>query len=174
MSAMANPFRAPGVDRIDPILVLLWIVLVAIAVFWIAPFVFIVFTSLKANSAVMGSSAFAPPTSIEWANFSGAWARGRFSTTAFNSAVITFIKVPLGLVISSMAAYALSRIQLPFGRAIFLLVLFGTMLPFQVMLAPLFTLVNELNLINSYVGNHSSLSCFRRALPGFHPARFLQ
>ena len=123
-----------------------------IAVVWIAPFVFIVFTSLKANSTVMGSSAFAPPTSLEWSNYSGAWARGRFSTTVFNSAVITLIKVPLGLLISAMAAYALSRIRLPAGRAIFLLVLFGTMLPFQVMLAPLFTLVNSFGLINTKVG----------------------
>jgi raffinose/stachyose/melibiose transport system permease protein len=123
-----------------------------IAIVWIAPFVFIVFTSLKANSTVMGSSAFAPPTSLEWRNFAGAWARGRFSTTVFNSAVITTIKVPLGLLISAMAAYALSRIRLPAGRAIFLLVLFGTMLPFQVMLAPLFTLVNSFGLINTKVG----------------------
>ena len=55
----------------------------------------------------MGSSAFAPPTSFEWGNYSGAWARGHFGTTVLNSAVM-----------------------------------FGTMLPFQVMLAPLFTLVN--------------------------------
>ena len=130
----------------------LWIALIVIAVIWIAPFVFIVFTSLKANSTVMGSSAFAPPTSLEWRNFSGAWARGHFSTTVFNSAVITLIKVPLGLMISAMAAYALSRIRLPAGRAIFLLVLFGTMLPFQVMLAPLFTLVNSFGLINTKVG----------------------
>ena len=96
----------------------------------------------------MGESAFAPPTHLELGNFTGAWARGRFSTTVFNSVVITFIKVPLGLLISAMAAYALSRIRLPAQRAIFLLVLFGTMLPFQVMLAPLFTLVNQLGLIN--------------------------
>jgi len=100
----------------------------------------------------MGSSAFAPPTSLEWRNFSGAWARGHFSTTVFNSAVITLVKVPLGLMISAMAAYALSRIRLLAGRAIFLLVLFGTMLPFQVMLAPLFTLVNSFGLINTKVG----------------------
>ena len=49
------------------------IALIAVAIFWIAPFVFIVFTSFKANSTVMGSSAFAPPTSLEWANYSGAW-----------------------------------------------------------------------------------------------------
>ena len=152
MSAVARTFRQPGLERIDPVLVALWIVLIAIAVVWIAPFVFIVFTSFKANSTVMGSSVFAPPTSFEWANYGAAWARGRFSTTVFNSAVITIIKVPLGLLISAMAAYALSRIRLPAGRTIFLLVLFGTMLPFQVMLAPLFTLVNSFGLINTKVG----------------------
>ncbi len=152
MSGFARAFRQQGLDRIDPILVLLWAALIVIAVVWIAPFVFIVFTSLKANSTVMGSSAFAPPTSLEWRNFSGAWARGHFSTTVFNSAVITIIKVPLGLMISAMAAYALSRIRLPAGRAIFLLILFGTMLPFQVMLAPLFTLVNSFGLINTKLG----------------------
>ena len=152
MNGFARAFRQPGLDRIDPVLVMLWLTLIVVAVVWIAPFVFIVFTSFKANSTVMGSSAFAPPTSLEWSNYSGAWARGRFSTTVFNSAVITFIKVPLGLMISAMAAYALSRIRLPAGRAIFLLVLFGTMLPFQVMLAPLFTLVNSFGLINTKVG----------------------
>ncbi len=152
MNGFARAFRQPGLDRVDPILVTLWVALIVIAIVWIAPFVFIVFTSLKANSTVMGSSAYAPPTSLEWRNFGGAWARGHFSTTVFNSAVITTIKVPLGLLISAMAAYALSRIRLPAGRAIFLLMLFGTMLPFQVMLAPLFTLVNSFGLINTKVG----------------------
>ena len=122
----------------------------------------------------MGSSAFAPPTSLEWGNFTGAWARGHFSSTVFNSVVITLIKVPLGLIISAMAAYALSRIRLPGGRAIFLLILFGTMLPFQVMLAPLFTLVNQFGLINTYVGIILPVSCLRRALSGVHPPRLLQ
>jgi ABC-type sugar transport system permease subunit len=152
VNAFGRAFRQPGLDRIEPVLVFLWLVLIVIAIVWIAPFVFIVFTSLKANSTVMGSSAFAPPTSLEWSNFTGAWARGRFSTTVFNSAVITFVTVPLGLFISAMAAYALSRIRLPAGRVIFLLVLFGTMLPFQVMLAPLFTLVNSFGLINTKIG----------------------
>lgn len=152
MNVFATAFRPAGSDRIDPVLVVLWLALIVIALLWITPFVFILFTALKANATVMGSSAFAPPTSLELGNFSGAWARGHFSVTVFNSVVITLVKVPLGLLISAMAAYALSRITLPFGRIIFLAVLFGTMLPFQVMLAPLFTLVNQLGLINTYVG----------------------
>jgi raffinose/stachyose/melibiose transport system permease protein len=152
MSALANPFRPAGVDRIDPLLVALWVALIGLAIFGSTPFFSLFFTSRKANATVMGESAFAPPTSLEWSNYPAAWVRGNFGTTFLNSVLITAVKVPLGLMISAMAAYALSRIRVPGGRAIFLLMLFGTMLPFQVMLAPLFTLVNQLGLINTYVG----------------------
>jgi raffinose/stachyose/melibiose transport system permease protein len=122
MSAIANPFRQAGTDRVDPLLVALWITLFIIAVIWIAPFVFIIFTSLKSNSTVMGTGAFAPPTEIAWENFANAWQRGDFATTVVNSTIITVIKVPLGLI------------------------------PFQVMLAPIFKQVNSFGLINTYVG----------------------
>ena len=57
---------AARLDRVDPILGDPVGCAHRGCVVWIAPFVFIVFTSLKANSTVMGSSAFAPPTSLEW------------------------------------------------------------------------------------------------------------
>jgi raffinose/stachyose/melibiose transport system permease protein len=152
MTALANPLRPAAGEHVDLVLVALWIALIVLAALWIAPVVFIVFTSLKANSSVMGASAFAPPTDLDWGNYASAWERGKFSTTVFNSAVITVVKVPLGLMISAMAAYALSRIEIAGGRLIFLLIVFGTMIPFQVLLAPLFTLVNAFGLINTYVG----------------------
>ena len=65
---------------------------------------------------------------------------------------ITVIKVPLGLFLSAMAAYALAKIRLRISKALLLLVVFGTMIPFQVMLAPLFTLVNSFGLIDTYPG----------------------
>ncbi len=136
----------------DWVLIGLWISLFVVAIIWIAPFVFIVFTSLKSTAQVMTSSAFAPPTDPQFSNFAKAWARGRFNTTFFNSAIITAIKVPLGLFLSAMAAYALAKIPMRFGKVILLLVLFGTMIPFQVMLAPIFTLVNGLGLIDTYPG----------------------
>ena len=152
MSDFSRPFRAAGSDRIDSYLVVLWAALVLVAIVWIAPFVFIVFTSLKSNGSVMGTSAFSLPLQPEWANYPRAWARGHFGTTVFNGALITFVKVPLGLAISSLAAYAFSRIEAPGRRVLFLLVVFGTMIPFQVMLAPIFGVVNGLHLINTYVG----------------------
>jgi raffinose/stachyose/melibiose transport system permease protein len=152
MSAIASPFRQAGTDRVDPLLVALWITLVVVAVIWIAPFVFIIFTALKSNSTVMGTGAFVPPTEIAWENFGNAWQRGDFATTVVNSTIITVVKVPLGLMISAMAAYTLSRIEFRGQRAIFLAIVFGTMIPFQVMLAPIFKQVNSFGLINTYVG----------------------
>ena len=138
--------------RRDPVLVALWIALLLVALIWIAPFIFIVFTSLKSNQEVMATSAFSPPAEFAWQNYVLAWERGGFDAKAFNSAVIALIKVPLGLLVSSMAAYALARMDIPWKKVILVAILFGTMVPFQVMLAPLFTLVNSFGLIDTYPG----------------------
>lgn len=152
MSLATAPFRVVGSDRIDPWLVILWAALVIVAVLWIAPFVFIVFTAMKSAADIANTNAFSPPLAPAWENFSNAWTHGNFSTTVFNSALITIIKVPLGLFISAMAAYSLARIEWKGQRILFLLVVFGTMIPFQVMLAPIFEVVNGFHLINTYVG----------------------
>lgn len=136
----------------DPVLVGLWIALAVVVVVWTAPFVFIIFTSLKSTADVMTTSAFAPPLNPEVANYGAAWVRGNFNTTFLNSVIITFIKVPLGLIVSATAAYVLAKIDIGWNKALLLLVVFGTMIPFQVMLAPLFTLVNGLGLIDTYPG----------------------
>lgn len=155
MTTLAAPFEDNALAERPPrdwVLVGLWIALVIVAVIWIAPFVFIVFTSLKTNAEVMNSSAFAPPVEPAWGNYLAAWARGRFDTTFWNSTIITVIKVPLGLMISAMAAYALAKIEIRGGKLLLIAILFGTMIPFQVMLAPLFTLVNSMRLIDTYPG----------------------
>lgn len=142
-----RPRRPP-----DWFLVGLWIMLVAFALLWVAPFVFILLTSLKTEAEIYGSTVFALPKTVAWSNYAHAWGRGNFAATFLNSVIITCIKVPLGLLVSAMAAYALAQMQIRGRNAIFLVILFGTMIPFQVLLAPLFSLVNSLGLINSYVG----------------------
>jgi raffinose/stachyose/melibiose transport system permease protein len=138
--------------RTDWLLVSLWIALVFIAVIWVMPFVFIVFTSLKPESEIMAASAYLPPTKLAFGNYAAAWQRGNFGSTLVNSVVITLIKVPIGILLSAAAAYALAQIRMRGKKMILLLFLFGTMLPFQVLLAPLFSLVNKLGLINTYLG----------------------
>jgi raffinose/stachyose/melibiose transport system permease protein len=138
--------------RVDWVLVGLWVALVFIAVIWVIPFVFIVFTSLKPESEIYAATAYLPPAKLALGNYAAAWQRGNFGSTLVNSVVITLVKVPIGILLSAAAAYALAQIRMRGRKLVFLLFLFGTMLPFQVLLAPLFSLVNKLGLINTYLG----------------------
>lgn len=139
-------------SRRDPVLAGLWISLVLFAAIWLSPFVFIVFTSLKGSAEIMTSGAFSPPQEVVAGNYQVAWNRGGFDHSFFNSVLVTVIKVPLGLAIAAICAYALARMKSRWNKALLLFVVFGTMIPFQVMLAPLFTLVNSFGLLNTYVG----------------------
>lgn len=141
-----------SVGKIDPYLVGLWIALILCAVLWIVPFVFILFTSFKTEPDIMGTGAFSFPDPFILGNYAAGWARGHFSTTFFNSVLITFVKVPLGLFIAAAAAYVLARMEIRWRKVLFLLFVFGTMLPFKIMLAPLYALVNDLGILNTYIG----------------------
>jgi raffinose/stachyose/melibiose transport system permease protein len=138
--------------KADPVMVGLWIALVIVSILWIAPFVFITLTAFKTRPDLIRTGSFGLPTTLAWENFASAWDRANLSTTAFNSALITFTKVPIGLFISTLAAYALSRMQFRWQQTLFLLFALGTMIPVQVALGPLFRLVLSMGLLNKYVG----------------------
>jgi raffinose/stachyose/melibiose transport system permease protein len=69
-----------------------------------------------------------------------------------NSLFIAVIKVPLGLVVSSLAAFALTRMRFVGQRALLAVIALGAMVPIQVALAPLFSLMLDIGLLNSRVG----------------------
>ena len=58
----------------------------------------------------------------------------------------------IGLFISELAAYALTRLRFGWQKGLFLLIAVGTMIPVQVALGPLFRLVLNLGLLNQYLG----------------------
>jgi raffinose/stachyose/melibiose transport system permease protein len=138
--------------RTDPILLGLWISLLVIAVIWIAPVVFIFLTAIKTRPDLISTGTFGLPSEIAWQNFPKAWERGGLGTTMTNSLIIALIKVPLGIFVSSLAAFALTRLRVPLGRLFLALIVMGAMIPVQVAVAPLFRLVLELGLLNQYVG----------------------
>ena len=138
--------------KADPVIVGLWIALVIVALLWAAPFVFITLTAFKTRPDLLRTGSFGLPTVLAWENFATAWDKANLSTTALNSAIITFTTVPIGLFISALAAYALTRMRFRWQKTLFLLVAVGTMIPVQVALGPLFRLVLNLGLLNKYLG----------------------
>ena len=142
----------PAGNRFKPTTAGLWIVVLIGAALWAVPVVFMLFTSLKTQEAIFSTPAFAPPSELALYNYPDAMRRGNLLNSALNSAVIAFIKVPTGLLVSSLAAFALARLRVPQGKALLTLLVLGTMVPIQVALAPLFRIVLSLGLLNTYLG----------------------
>ena len=126
--------------------------LIACAVVWLLPAVVIVVTSLKPPGGLIGTNPLELPKSLRLDNYPDAWTQANFSQYMLDSAIICAIKVPLGVLVSAMTAFGLSRFHFRFRRALFLLVVAGAMVPLQIPLIPLFTTLIRVHLINSYVG----------------------
>ena len=116
------------------------------------PIVFIIFTALKSPFDFYGRSMFTLPNKIMWSNFSEAFNSGSLSIYMKNGLIISLIKVPLGIIIEGLAAFALTRLYLKNTKKIFMFFLVGMMVPMLITLVPINVALNRLSLTNTYVG----------------------
>ena len=121
------------------------------ALVWIAPIALLLMTAMKSAAEFAHGDTFAFPETIEWANFARAWAAG-VRTYFLNSLLMTAVKVPVGVVIAAMAAFALTCMPMRGARPVFFLFLIGLVVPIQMALVPLTILLRNLGLLDSLVG----------------------
>lgn len=126
------------------ILILLWI-------FAVGPLVVLAFNSVK-KTAELGRNPLGFPRDIVLGNFAKAWDVGNFSTTTRNSGILVVGTVAGVLILGGMAAYSLSKLNLPGSGPLTLYLLVGTSLPIQLFLVPLFFTWKRLGLVNSLFG----------------------
>lgn len=126
-----------------------WVALTLLGILWMAPFLWMVSTSFKGLDEVY---AFPPrflPEVIRWSNYLEAWQAipfGRFFSNSFIVAVATTAAV---IATSSMAGYSFARLRFPGRDAIFLAYLGTIMIPFPVLIIPLFILMRQIGLVDT-------------------------
>lgn len=113
------------------------------------PVFILVLTSFKSSGSIF-ANPLALPTEWQFQNYIAAWETGGFQHYFFNSVIVVSISLVLILVCSSLAAYALVQFDLPAKRAVIVFVIAGFMIPPQVLLIPLYTLMNWSGLLNTY------------------------
>jgi raffinose/stachyose/melibiose transport system permease protein len=121
------------------------------ALIWSSPLFILFFTALKSANDFAQNGTFSLPQSIELSNFAKAWDIG-IRTYFMNSLVLTLIKVPTGVFICSLAAFALTKMRLRGAQVIFTIFVLGLVVPMQMTLVPLTTLYQHLGLIDSLPG----------------------
>jgi len=132
---------------------ILYIILILIALIWIIPMFTLVVTALKSKQDFYsGIGLFGLPENIAWDNFINAFTKGRLFTYMKNDLIVSGLKVPLGIFIEALAAYALTRLDIKHKTGIFIFFLIGMMLPMQAALVPINIIYSKLNLLNTYFG----------------------
>ena len=132
------------------------VVLYLILLFWLAvfmvPVAWMVLSSLKPEDQVIAPRIEFLPRELKWQNYAAVWIGVPFNRYILNSTVVAVTTTAINVLVSSMAGYGLSKFQF-FGRKIiFLFILSSIMVPFQVMMIPLFILAKTLKLLNSLHG----------------------
>jgi raffinose/stachyose/melibiose transport system permease protein len=131
--------------------VIFFVALILATLLWLAPVITLILTALKDAGDFAVNGAFSLPKFIRWANFSEAWETG-VKNYFWNSVIVTSFKVPIGIILESMAAFALTHMHFKWADRIFTYILIGLIVPMQMTLVPLTLLMNALNLIDTLTG----------------------
>jgi multiple sugar transport system permease protein len=136
----------------SPWRVLGFVALMLVTFLWLVPFIAALITSVRTNDDLMLNGFISLPREISFDNFTTAWERGGLSRYLPNSFIITLPALAMTLLLSSLSAYALARFRFRGNRPIFFLYVGGMMLPFQVLMLPVFRLTDALGLYDTYWG----------------------
>lgn len=102
-------------------------------------------------------------------NYQTIFTKYDFSQTVTNTLVICFLTIAIGIVVCSMAGYALAKMKFRGRNFVFALVLFAIMVPFDAIAIPLYTVITKLGWVDTYqaivlpaVANGMTIFMFRQ------------
>jgi multiple sugar transport system permease protein len=128
-----------------------YIFVTAFVVFCLAPFVWTLLTSLKGPSTIFEVPIRYVPSPPDVVNYRDIFALYRFRWALLNSAIVASSATAISLVIGSLCAYAIARLNFPFKNALLALVLAIAMFPGIAIIGPLFRQFNAWGLTNNYL-----------------------
>lgn len=131
--------------------ILTYLCLTVGAIIFILPFLWMVASSLKPIHEIFSLEfRLLPKESFQWVNYREALTVLPFHAFFFNSSKVAILSIIGTLVSCTLAAYGFARLQF-FGRnVIFMLLLAGMMLPYQVTIIPLFIFFKHLKMLNTH------------------------
>jgi multiple sugar transport system permease protein len=129
---------------------LLYTLVLALTLGWLLPLLAALVTAVRTNDEILARGFWSLPQRVTLGNLAEAWSRGGLARYLPNSFIITLPALAGTLLLSSLAAYALARFRFPGDRLILYTFVAGMMLPFQILLLPVFRLVDALHLYDTY------------------------
>ena len=121
-------------------------------IIWLIPIFGAITTAFRSQDDILYNGYLALPRPITFVSFIQAWIDGNVGGYLLNSFLITIPALFGALFLSSLSAYALAHLRFRGSRLILMMFITGMMLPFQIILLPVFQLSVALGLYNTLLG----------------------
>lgn len=123
------------------------VLLLALMAFTILPFISIFTTALHPSGTVPRGLEW--PAHPQWGNFVEAFRVAEMPKLIASSTFIVLWVVPVSLIISTMAGFAIGLLRIPGSRVLLFLFVFGLTLPFQGIIIPIYFLERAMGIYNT-------------------------
>lgn len=130
--------------------VLLWVAVVAIMVFCLFPFYWLINTSLKTGADLNSAKIVPPNPSLD--NYQSIFEDSNFTKALRNSVIVAGLTTIFALILGSFAGYALARLRFRFKFALLAIILSITTFPPIAIAAPLFKFWTDAGIYDTLPG----------------------
>jgi len=126
------------------------LILIFFLVVMLGPFLWLISTAFKEFGSVFSYPPQIIPDKLVWDNFVRVFESFSLFRYFANSVIVTILRTLGTLITSSMAAYAFARLEFPGREKVFILYLATLMIPFQVVMIPLFIIMRSFGWVDTY------------------------
>ncbi|NLZ69030.1 MAG: carbohydrate ABC transporter permease [Spirochaetales bacterium] len=116
---------------------------------WVFPLIWLVITSLKLENEVVTKTFTFWPQNPTFANYTKAFTSTNILSWLKNSVIISTVTMLLTIAVDCPIAYAFAKIKFKGRNILFWLVMASMMVPFQVLIVPLYLQFNKFGLVNT-------------------------
>ena len=132
--------------------IFLYLAVIIICLITLYPYFVTICTALKSRAEIFAASGTVFPVHPIWSNLTDVWSKAPMGSYMLNSVLIAGGSTLLAMLCGIPAAYALSRLHFK-GRTVLLMVILGvSMFPTIATLSPLYLILKNMNLLNTYRG----------------------
>lgn len=127
----------------------LFVVLALGAIVMLAPLLWMITTALKTKADVFALPPVWIPDPPQWDTFARIWTDTNVLSGFKNSVIVAGSVTIIGSITSSLAAFALAKMRLPFKNAIFIALLSGLMIPYPTLMIPQFVMFSKIGWVDT-------------------------
>lgn len=131
-------------------LIIAHVVVYLAALVFVSPLVYAFFSALKPNNEMFSTPPKLIGSELRWSNFVDVFAYGPFLTYIGNSFFVAIAGTLVVLIVSTTAGYAFGRLRWKGRDAVFVLFLATLMVPAEVLVIPMFQVMQWLNWVDTY------------------------